>query len=506
MEPSVPSFKIWDRPWIWTLLAAHVVLWTILPWTLEHSLRLDAAEGAFGGLEWQLSYIKHPPLSEWLTAIAWYAGPFRYGAVYAISQLLVVTAVFISARFVQRLHGDKAALIVVILGLVSPFATYIPIQLNHNISVMPFWALTLVTAWFAFESDRIKPWIAFGLAVAVGIWAKYSVLHLVAGLGVAFLLVPTWRARLLTPGPWIAAVTGLVVISPHVWDIWRKGFTTLHYALHTSQMTWTELAGFSGNMLMNCLLLFGFAGLLGGLIVGWAPLQTAVSRILDPRRMTRLDILVHAALLGPIIVMVAAPAFEVRARPLWMTPLIIPVIVWWGQCLGAVGATLSVQRAMRVGVAVMGVFVVAYIIQQQGIPVDKRRYAAMDGPALADLATRFWSARAKGPIPYIVTVITQGERQAAGSIAFDLPYRTHVFETGSLVLSPWVDPADLRARGAIVVALEGIPAGFLVAGRNVSETETFPRPLVRKGRALPVTFGFIAPEGANAAPQGALVK
>ena len=241
--------------------AIHVLVWILLPLCLEGSLRLDAAEGMTGGPEWQLSYPKHPPFSEWLTAIAWYAGPFRYFALYLITQLLAVGAVVIISRWVLKHFDAATALLVLAAGLASPFATYIPIQLNHNIGVMPFWALTLVSAWAAFNTDRILIWAAFGISVGLGLWAKYSVLHLVAPLGILFFIRPEWRKRILSAGPWIAALIAILIILPHAFDVWMKGGTTVQYASQHLHMTPLEVSGFAFNTLLNCIILLLFTSI-----------------------------------------------------------------------------------------------------------------------------------------------------------------------------------------------------------------------------------------------------
>ena len=54
------------------------------------------------------------------------------------------------------------------MGLASPFTTYVPIQVSHNIGLMPFWMLALLTAWSAFEQGGVMAWALFGLAVGLG--------------------------------------------------------------------------------------------------------------------------------------------------------------------------------------------------------------------------------------------------------------------------------------------------------------------------------------------------
>src|SRR5258706_16279766 len=90
------------------------------------------------------------------------------------------------------------------MGLASPFATYVPIQVNHNIALMPFWALAALTAWLAFERGGVIAWASFGLTVGLGLCAKYAILPLVPPAGITFPAVPQWLRQLLTSGPLVA--------------------------------------------------------------------------------------------------------------------------------------------------------------------------------------------------------------------------------------------------------------------------------------------------------------
>jgi hypothetical protein len=63
------------------LLLVQGITWVLLPLMFEGSIRLDVAEGVVGGPEWQLSYLRHPPLSTWLTGLASMTGPWRYATV-----------------------------------------------------------------------------------------------------------------------------------------------------------------------------------------------------------------------------------------------------------------------------------------------------------------------------------------------------------------------------------------------------------------------------------------
>jgi 4-amino-4-deoxy-L-arabinose transferase-like glycosyltransferase len=212
------------------LILVQGLVWVLLPLIFEGSIRLDVAEGVIGGPEWQLSYLRHPPLSTWLTGLASMTGPARYAAVYLIGQSLTLAALALVFVFVRQRDGQPAALLALMMGLASPFTTYVPIQVSHNIGVLPFWMLTLITAWAAFEGGGVIAWTSFAVSVALGLWAKYAILLLVGPLAIAFLAVPQWRRQLRTPGPWIALCVGAAVIAPHLNDVLERGATTILFA------------------------------------------------------------------------------------------------------------------------------------------------------------------------------------------------------------------------------------------------------------------------------------
>ncbi len=219
---------------VWALAALQVCVWTALALAFEGSIDADVAEGVVDGPEWRLSYLRHPPLSSWLSGIAATSGSLRYVVLFAIALAFGCGAFALTSLFIRQVDGRAGALAALLAGLGSPYATYWPLKFNHNIGVMPFWALVLWTAWNAFEGGSLASWALFGAAVGFGLWAKYAILHLVAPLGLAFLLVPEWRKRLAGPGPWLAAAIAIAIVAPQAVDVARSGATTLKWATHTT--------------------------------------------------------------------------------------------------------------------------------------------------------------------------------------------------------------------------------------------------------------------------------
>lgn len=485
---------IW--PVLLALVGANVVLWTLLPLLLEASIRLDVAEGVIGGDAWRLSYIRHPPFSTWLVGLASMTGPFRYLAIDLLGQLLAVGALLVVAVFVRRVAGDSAGAMVLVLGLVSPFATYVPIQVSHNIGLMPFWALALAASWFAFERGRIIDWAALGLAVGFGLWAKYAIVQLMVPLAVAFLAVPEWRRRALTAGPWIAACLAAIVILPHAMDVFLQGSTTISFAMRTLPATLLQRVGFVAGVLLNSALLMLPMVLLGALVAGGpAPLWRNIKAAFASP--TRFDIFLHAAAAGPIIVLCIAALLGVRPRFLWLTPISLSFAAWWANaaCRGRAAAEV-VRPALRPVVALMAAFAAAYVVVRLAGPYlrSEPRYPDLDARVFAQKALAAWQRVEPGTTPgYVVSMGAQRGRQAAGSLRMELAGRPKVLENNSKAFSPWIDEADLRRRGALVVSSMPIDADFKVFDRPVVAVHQDRRPSVRGSGSTPVWFAVVPP-------------
>ena len=112
----------------------------------------------------------------------------------------------------------------------------------------------------------------------------------------------------------------------------------------------------------------------------------------------------------------------------------------------------------------------------------KPLYAEMDDEALAKIAQEEWAAVSENPIPYIVSFGGQHGRQVAGSVALNLPYRVRILENNDPTASPWIDVADLKRRGALILAPHGVPHDTSIAGRSIDYIVRIDRPMLRGAR------------------------
>jgi hypothetical protein len=121
--------------------------------------------------------------------------------------------------------------------------------------------------------------------------------------------------------------------------------------------------------------------------------------------------------------------------------------------------------------------------------VSEIEHSVSSGPALAALAERYWAERHSGGIPFLVSLNAQHGRQAAGSIAFDLPYRVETLEEGDPAKAAWFDVNALKREGALLVMTAPPPNGVMVMGEAIENIETFERPMLRGGRPHFIYFG-----------------
>ena len=143
-----------------------------------------------------------------------------------LSGLLVV----LFGLYARRLGGSlPVQAIALVVGIASPYL----VAANWIFQTVTFDQVTWMVAilWFVcvVVDGRRWHWVALGITLGVGLEVKYTILGLVAGMGVAVLVTPALRARLRTPDPWLAAGVALLLWAPNVvWQV-ANGFPSLAY-------------------------------------------------------------------------------------------------------------------------------------------------------------------------------------------------------------------------------------------------------------------------------------
>ena len=435
-------------------LALHGVVWTALPSLLYGNLPLDVIEAMTYGREWQLGYEKLPPLPWWLAEATWRL--FGVDAsLYALSQAAVIVA-FIAVWMTARpLVGAVGALVAILIIDGMHYFNFSAVKFNHNVIELPFWALAGFAFHAALRREKLRYWILLGVALGLAWWAKYFVVILAAPLALFLFFDRAARQKLATPGPWIAAAVALIVVAPNLFWLLQHGSQPFGYA----EARAAAPSGALDHLLRPLEFLGGQAfflvpALLIGLPLFW-PRPEAASRAENVGAFDRRIVTVLA--FGPALTLFVFSLVGGRAtNAMWGFPLWLFLGLW---LVVFAPAALDQARLLRIGATWAALFVIlvgAFCVDYLVLPRFDHRYRAAFFPGdllSAAITQRFEQATGHKPA-YIIGSMWDG-----GNVAHYASQRPQprVLVDGRPDRTPWIDLADLRARGAVLVWTESNP-------------------------------------------------
>lgn len=188
-------------------------------------------------LDW--SYYSKGPLVSWIIAAATYLlGDLSQNLTGSMTAAVRTPAAIFGTLliwFVVRLgevifSSRRLGLLIAISCLCIPPIAAVSSIMTIDSPYTCAWAASLLCAWWAIgKKGGWFPWFLLGLAVGVGILAKYTMVIFFPSLGLFLLYWPEHRKRLIQPGIWISGFTALVVITPILyWNYMNAGVTFKH--------------------------------------------------------------------------------------------------------------------------------------------------------------------------------------------------------------------------------------------------------------------------------------
>ena len=451
-------------------LALHVVVWTALPTLLYPNLPLDLIEALTYGREWQLGYDKLPPLPWWLVELV-YRVIGVDAAYYALAQIAVVSAfaaVWLTAR---PLVGAVGALVAVLILDGMHYFHFTAAKFNHDVIQLP-------------------------------LWAKYFVVVLAAPLALFLLLDRDARPALATPGPWIALVVALVILTPHLVWLVRNDFLPFAYASARAAPS----RGLIDHILHPLVfavgqVAFALPALLIAAAVVWprprpqdeAPPVAGKADAFDRRIVTLLAF-------GPAAMTVVVSAVSGRgAIAMWGYPLWLFLGLWIVLYAGSALEPARLGRIAAAWASVFALFAIVFAASYSVLPAIDHRYRAVfyPGDRLADELARRFRAATGVPLVYVIGSMWDG-----GNVAHYARERPRVLIDGDRRRAPWIDLGDLRSKGAVVVWTGSDPTVMPLALRGVAgEAQIqppFTLPFRRGDHVLTVGWAILRPQPAFA--------
>lgn len=472
----------------------HAAVWTALPALLYPNLPLDLIEALVYGREWQLGYDKLPPLPWWLAEAAYRLIGHDF-AYYLLAQITVVAALAAVFAMARPLIGGVGALVAVLIIDGLHYLNYTADKFNHDVDQLPFWALAGLSLHRALRGGALRDWLLLGIAIGLSLWAKYFVLVLALPMLVFLIADRDARKALATPGPYVALATALVIMEPHLVWLVHHDFLPLAYAEHRAVLP---------------------RGLLDHL---WHPLQFALSQLYFllpvllialplflPRRSTSepppptgADAfdrrIVTWLVFGPMVTVLALSALSGRGTvAMWGYPIWLFLGVWLVLIAQRALDAARLVRIVGTWAAVFCGLAIAFIANYSVLPYYDHRYRAVffPGNEMAHELSERYRALTGEPIPYVIGAMWDG-----GLVEHYGPSHPRVLIDGEPARAPWIDMADLKARGALVVWIAGDPTIMPVKLRTLAAEAAMQSPLrldyLRGGGSHTVGWAILQP-------------
>lgn len=215
------------------LIACFVAVWTLYL-AIAYAgggLHPDTLEAWTLGRNFAFGYHKHPPLMGWIAASWTSVFPLSDWSLQLMSMANAGLALFCVDLVARQFVTGHKRILVLLLLMLTPAYQFHAQRFNANSVLLAVWPLATYCFLRAFETRTALWAFAAGCTTALAMVGKYYSIFLVASFAFAALAHPARRAYFTSASPWISAVTGLAVLSPHIWWLATTGPSTFTYAL-----------------------------------------------------------------------------------------------------------------------------------------------------------------------------------------------------------------------------------------------------------------------------------
>jgi 4-amino-4-deoxy-L-arabinose transferase-like glycosyltransferase len=437
----------------WTLplfLVAHIVAWTAYACVAQSAgaVHHDMTEAWSWGQEFRLGYYKHPPLSAWIAGAWFQVFPRTDAFFYLLSQVNSAVGLAGVWMLAGRFLSPNGRLAAVLLLSLAPFNNVMAINFNANAMLLSVWPWTAFAFVRAVETGRVPHGVAFGALAAAAIMSKYFSLLLLAACFFSSLLHPRVRDIYRSPAPYVAVVTCLVLLIPHLRWVASHDWQTLEYAAHKVGADPAVVLYKTATTALASLALLG----LPALVLFWAFGRQAFAMHVKAaaRTLQREAAWIAALALTPFVsTLLTGLLGSVKISTNFMIPVfyMVPIAV-----LTLSRAPVTADRLRTIAraaviypvAALLASPVIAYVLFDRRIDL-----AAEPRRELAGLVTLEWSNAFGLPLRLVA-----GTNAYGTGVVFYSKDSPHEFTRLNRNQAPWVTHERLRQEGIAIVCID----------------------------------------------------
>ena len=273
-----------------------------------------------------LGYFSKPPLLAWTIAAAQNVCGTAEACIRGPAPLFWFGTAITTYFLALTLYGARSAWWASLCLMLAPATIFSTRIISTDVPLLFFWALALL----AFVRLRERPgwksswtWsVVLGVALGLGMLAKYAMAYFLFGFIVAAIIDPPTRALLRRPALWLALAIGAAILAPNLIWVASNDFVTFR---HTEDNITGGGLGF--HPLGALEFLASQFGIFGPIVMA-----SFVLLLIRPRVMTRFAGLqpadrVMIAFALPPLAIVMLVGLLAKANANWAAPSMVPITV-----------------------------------------------------------------------------------------------------------------------------------------------------------------------------------
>jgi 4-amino-4-deoxy-L-arabinose transferase-like glycosyltransferase len=180
--------------------------------------------------ELALGYFSKPPLLAWLIAAAQHLCGQSEACIRAPAPLMSLVISLLAYAIGRTLYDPRTGFWAAMLAAFATGSVFAARIVSTDLPLVLFWALALLAYVRLLKKVDWRWALVLGLAVGVGLLAKYAMLYFLPGLVLAAVFEKRARGLLASPELGLALMSAVIVATPNIlWNV-ANGFVAFRYA------------------------------------------------------------------------------------------------------------------------------------------------------------------------------------------------------------------------------------------------------------------------------------
>ena len=182
-------------------------------------LFFDEAQYWAWGQEPAFGYYTKPPLIAWIIGATSSLCGDTPLCVRLPSPLMHFATSLVIYALAAKLHSRRVAFWAALIYALMPGTSISATLMSTDVPLLLFWAIGLLAIVHHVERPSLAAGVALGVAIGLGLNAKYAMVYLPLCYAVYAVVSPPARATLKHPGTWAALLIAVLLIAPNL--IWN---------------------------------------------------------------------------------------------------------------------------------------------------------------------------------------------------------------------------------------------------------------------------------------------